>query len=317
MNKPNTSGIKIAVVIPAFKVADHILDVVKSIGQEVDHIIVVDDACPYQSGGLVKRFFNGYNRIEVIHHEFNLGVGGGMITGYRRALELNADIIVKVDGDGQMDTTKIHKLIKPILNGDADYTKGNRFFDIETLSNMPKIRVFGNLILSFFAKISSGYWNVFDPNNGFTAITSSMLKTLPLEKLEKRFFFESDMLFRLYLSRARVIDVPIKSIYKDEVSNLKIGKATLDFSKKHLRNFIKRIFYTYYLRDFTVASVELPIGLLFFFFSSWLGIKSWIHSHLSGIPTQTGTQVLVAISFLAGMQLLISFIDFDTDNFPK
>lgn len=273
-NKGKLREIQICVVIPAFKVKSQVLEVVNSIGPEVQKIIVIDDACPEGSGRHVQDK-NQDPRLEVIFHDTNLGVGGAVKTGYKRALELKSDIIVKIDGDGQMDTSKISELVKPILIGHADYTKGNRFFDIEAVRAMPKIRIFGNLGLSFLTKLSSGYWRIFDPNNGFTAISSIKLKKIPLNKIDDGYYFESDMLFRLNLDQTVVRDVPMPAIYASEKSNLRIRRIILEFPAKHFRNLIKRIAYSYYLRDFNLASIELPLGLFLIFFGTILGAHSW------------------------------------------
>lgn len=306
-----SSVFQICVVIPVFKVKVHILDVINSIGPEVQKIIVVDDACPEESGSHVKRN-NNDPRVEVIFHASNTGVGGAVKTGYKRAIEMNAEAIVKVDGDGQMDTSRIYELVNPILEGKADYTKGNRFFDVETVKAMPKIRILGNIGLSFITKLSSGYWDVFDPNNGFTAIRKSTLRHLDLNKIDNKYFFESDMLFRLGLLNARVMDIPIPAIYGDEKSNLKIRRIFFEFLRKHFRNTLKRIVYSYYLRDFKIASIELPLGLILFNFGIILGTYSWIHGIVTNTNTQTGTLILIAMSVLAGLQLILSFLSHDT-----
>ncbi len=301
---------KIAVVIPAFKVRSQILEVVTSIGPEVRRIIVVDDACPEKSGDLVAKTI--YDpRVEIIFHQTNLGVGGAVKSGYRRALQLGYDIVVKIDGDGQMDPSRIKEITRPLIAEIADYAKGNRFFDIDAIRKMPKFRILGNLVLSFFTKLSSGYWRIFDPNNGYTAITQSSLRRLNLDKIDDGYFFESDMLFRLNLVNSRVRDIAMPAIYNDEVSNLKISRVLFEFPLKHLKNLAKRIAYNYYLKDFNLASIELPAGILLSSFGVILGVKSWIHSISNGIPTQPGTIVLVAISLLAGLQLILAFFSFD------
>jgi hypothetical protein len=250
----------------------------------------------------------------VIFHANNLGVGGAVKSGYRRAIELNSDVIVKMDGDGQMDASRIKDLTGPIKSGLADYTKGNRFFDIEAIRQMPKVRIFGNLVLSFMTKASSGLWKIFDPNNGFTALQSGTLRKLELEKIDNGYFFESDMLFRLSLSKAIVVDVSIPARYGNENSNLNIKRVLFEFPLKHLRNFYKRILYTYYLRDFNLASIELPLGILLTSFGSFLALKSWLAGLQSGAPTQTGTLILIAMSMLAGLQLVLAFFSHDTNH---
>jgi dolichol-phosphate mannosyltransferase len=303
----------ITVVIPAFKVKSQILEVIASIGPEVSKIIVIDDACPESSGQYVKA--NVFDpRVEVIYHKANLGVGGAVKTGYTRALELNSDVTVKIDGDGQMDTTRISQLTTPIFQGLADYSKGNRFFDIEAIRQMPKIRIIGNLALSFLTKLSSGNWRVFDPNNGFTAIHIDTLQKIPLQKIDNGYFFESDMLFRLNLAKAEVFDVPMPAVYNEEISNLKIRKVLFEFPIKHLRNVGKRILYTYYLRDFNLASIQLLLGIFLGMFGSIFGLVKWAQAVHAESATPTGTVVIVAICLLSSLQFLLAFFSYDMAN---
>jgi dolichol-phosphate mannosyltransferase len=310
------SAISVAVVIPAFKVSEHIAKVVDSIGPEVRKIIVVDDACPESSGHLLQRAALD-PRLEVIYHSKNKGVGGAAKTGYKRAIELGFDVIVKIDGDGQMDTSKISELITPIIMNQSDYTKGNRFFEIQAIQAMPKIRIFGNLGLTFMTKFSTGLWHIFDPNNGFTAIRRVTVEKLNLDKVDDRYFFESDMLFRLSLIQARVTDVSISASYGAEKSNLKIRRVLFEFPVKHARNYMKRIVYNYYLRDFNLASIELPFGVALFSFGLILGAYSWIHGMVTATPTATGTLILIAMSFLSGLQLILAFLSYDTNDSIK
>jgi glycosyltransferase involved in cell wall biosynthesis len=303
----------ITVVIPAFKVKAQILDVINSIGPEVNKIIVIDDACPESSGQYVKTYVID-PRVEVIFHEANLGVGGAVKTGYERAIELEAEIVVKVDGDGQMDVGRITQITNPIARGTHDYTKGNRFFDVEAIRQMPKIRIIGNLALSFLTKLSSGNWTVFDPNNGFTAIHIDTLKKIPLQKIDSGYFFESDMLFRLNLAKAKVFDIPMPAIYNEEISNLKIRRVLFEFPIKHLRNFGKRIVYTYYLRDFNLASIQLLLGIFLGVFGSIFGLVNWAHAVQSESATPTGTVVIVAICILSSLQFLLAFFSYDMSN---
>ena len=254
-----------AVVIPCYKVSSQICALLQEIGSDIEIIFVVDDCCPEKSGALVER--NCHDpRVNVIYHTANQGVGGAVLTGYQAAIKAGAQIIVKIDGDGQMDPGLIPAFIAPIVEGDADYTKGNRFFDLEGLSSMPKLRILGNAILSFMTKFSSGYWDLFDPTNGYTAIHSNVAQYLPFKKISYRYFFETDMLFRLNTLRAVVLDIPMDAKYGDEKSNLKVSKILFEFTYKHAHNFLKRIFYNYYLRDMSIVSIELPLGALLFVF---------------------------------------------------
>jgi glycosyltransferase involved in cell wall biosynthesis len=203
----------IAVVIPCFKVKDKLFKVVNDIGPEVDIIYVVDDCCPQNSVSVVEELSQEKrSRVRVLRTPVNLGVGGAVKLGYTQALADGADIVVKIDGDGQMDTSLISKFTQPILLGHADYTKGNRFYDVESFSSMPMIRLIGNAGLSLINKFSHGYWDIVDPTNGYTAISKEVLKNVKLDKVENRYFFESDLLFRLGVCRAVVQDIVITSI---------------------------------------------------------------------------------------------------------
>ena len=305
----------ISVVIPSYKVINHILDVIDGIGPEVRRIYVVDDCCPEGTGAFVQRSSKD-SRVVVIFHKENQGVGGAVMTGYQAAIDDGMEVIVKVDGDGQMDPELIPLFIAPILAGEADYTKGNRFFDLEEIRAMPKIRLFGNAALSFMTKISSGYWNLFDPTNGYTAIHRDVARHLPFNKISRRYFFETDILFRLNILRAVVVDIPMDAKYGDEVSNLKISKVVGEFFVKHVRNFSKRIFYNYYLRDMSLASIELPVGLMLFLFGLFFGLTHWWYSVDLGVPSSAGTVMLSALPVIVGLQLILAFLGHDISSVP-
>lgn len=307
---------RISVVIPSYKVKNHILEVIKNIGPEVCRIYVVDDCCPDASGEFVRDNCDD-PRVVVLRNEVNQGVGGAVMAGYRAAIEDGMDVMVKLDGDGQMDAKLIPDFVAPIIHGEADYTKGNRFFDLEEIRAMPKVRLFGNAVLSFMTKLSSGYWNLFDPTNGYTAIHREVAKHLPMGKISKRFFFETDLLFRLNTLRAVVVDVPMDAKYGDEVSNLRIGKIVGEFFIKHVRNFSKRIFYNYYLRDMSLASIELPLGLLLILFGSIFGIYNWVDAAGEGATTPAGTVMLSALPIIVGLQLVLAFLGHDISAVPS
>ncbi len=312
-NRPQKS---VAVVIPCFRVRKHILAVIGSIGPEVQTIYVVDDACPQQTGAYVAQECCD-SRVRVLTHDVNRGVGGATITGYQQAIKDRVDVIVKLDGDGQMDPGHISTLISPIINGTADYTKGNRFYYLEGVQQMPLARLIGNAALSFIAKFSTGYWDIFDPTNGFTAVHARVAERLPLNKIDHRYFFESDMLFRLNTIRAVVMDVPLPARYADEESNLKVFRSIPEFAWKHIRNTVKRIFYNYYLRDFSVMSLELLLGCALLLFGVSAGSVFWMKSVQTGIVATSGTVMLAALPTLVGIQLLIAFLSADSGNVPK
>lgn len=309
-------ALRIAVVVPCYRVADQVLDVLRRVGPEVVRIFVVDDACPQHTGDRVERECAD-PRVRVLRHEVNRGVGGALVTGYRAALAEDVDIVVKIDGDGQMDPAFLPSIVQPIVSGRADYAKGNRFYDLEMLRSMPAVRLGGNAVLSLVSKVASGYWDVMDPTNGYTAIHRSALALLPLDKLDRGYFFESDMLFRLYTIRAVVRDVPMPARYEGEPSSLRIGRVAVAFPLKYLRATCKRMFYSYLLRDFNAATVEFLLAIVLGTAGAAFGVMKWIESEHTGAPATSGTVMLAALPIVLAMQLLLSAVNYDVGNVPR
>jgi dolichol-phosphate mannosyltransferase len=303
----------ITVVIPVYKVEKHIKKVIETLPDFIDHIILVDDNCPKKSSNLIEK--NKKNII--IKHDKNLGVGGAVVSGYKKALILKSDIVVKVDGDGQMDPNKIMPLVTPLLEKKADYTKGNRFKDYKALKSMPKIRLFGNSILSFSTKLASGYWDIMDPTNGFTAITKRAIEGLNLDLISKRYFFETDMLIHLNIENSVVKDVPIPANYGDEVSSMNIKRIISSFPFKLLKGFLKRITLKYYIYDFNMCSIYLILGLPMLFFGTSYGMFHWIKSYINNTETPLGTIMLAVVPIILGVQFLLQAIQIDMNNIPK
>ena len=312
----DTSNLNIAVVLPCYRSKGSVLDVIGRIGPEVSLIVAVDDDCPDGTGDHIEAGCAD-PRVKVVRNEINLGVGGAMVYGYRIALDRGADIVVKIDSDGQMDPALLMRVAYPIVAGRADYAKGNRFFNIEDVRTMPKLRLFGNAGLSFLTKLSSGYWNIFDPTNGYTAIHRVALEMLPLDKIDRRFFFESDMLFRLNIAGAVVVDVPIRASYGDEQSNLRVGQVLMPFLLKNLRNFLKRLFYRYYLRDLNIGSLELLVGIASLLFGGLFGVSEWISATTQGVTASAGTVMLAGLPILMGVQMILGFFSFDFMAVPR
>ncbi|ALL14944.1 glycosyltransferase family 2 protein [Caulobacter henricii] len=310
------SPVRIAAILPCYRSGAHVLEVIAAIGPEVEAIICVDDACPDGVGDLIEAKATD-PRVVVLRHAVNQGVGGAVCTGYAHALAMGADVFVKIDSDGQMDPSEIAVLVDPIARGDADYAKGNRFYNIEDLQGMPALRLFGNAGLSFLTKLSTGYWSVFDPTNGYTAVHARMIERVRLDKVAKRYFFESDLLFRLGTLRARVADVPMAAIYGDEVSQMNVGKIVLPFLASNIANFFKRLFYTYLLRNFSVASLYLLIGVPLTLFGLVFGAGRWIEAVSDARPATSGQVMFAALPILIGVQMVLNFIAYDVENEPR
>lgn len=306
----------IAVIIPAYRVCRHLLDVVAGLPPLVTRIYIVDDCCPEGSGRHVEEQCTD-TRVRVLYNATNLGVGGAVMAGYERAVRDGCTVLVKVDGDGQMDPALLPRFVGPILRGEADYTKGNRFYDLANIGRMPAARLAGNAALSFLTKLSTGYWDIFDPTNGYTAIHADVARRLPFAKISQRYFFETDMLFRLGTFRAVVADVPMDAFYGDEVSNLKISKIVGEFALKHARNFLKRVFYSYFLRDMAVASLQLVAGLALMGFGTLFGATQWLRAYHGGQVTSAGTVMLAALPVLVGLQFLLAFLGYDIASVPR
>ncbi len=313
----NFKRYRIAAIIPAYRVERDIIEVLAGLPNYIKHVIVVDDASPDSTADLVTAAAKKDRRILLIRHTNNKGVGGAMISGFRKALELGAQIAVKLDGDDQMDPTHLPALLTPLIQGKADYAKGNRFRDFASLRKMPLIRRMGNLGLSFLTKAATGYWNIFDPTNGFFSVRAEVLAQLPLDKIDNRYFFETSMLANLYLLNAFVLDVPIPARYGNETSSLSIRRAFLEFPFKLVRTFLQRIVLKYFLFDFSMMSIYLITSIPLLIFGFTFGMIKWIHYAGLGIPAPTGTVMLPTLSVILGIQILLSSIEIDLNSTPQ
>jgi dolichol-phosphate mannosyltransferase len=308
--------VHVAVVIPAYRAAAHIADVLRGIPPFVAWIIVVDDCSPDDTATVVQAAAQRDPRIRLLCHPQNRGVGGAVLTGYNEAHRLGADIVVKMDGDGQMDPAQLPALIAPIVRGEADYTKGNRYLHARQLRAMPLLRRIGNLGLSFLTKLASGYWNMFDPTNGYTAIHASLIPLLDTEGIARRYFFESSMLLELSLLRAVVRDVYIPARYGDETSNLSIFKSLRQFPLALTKGFCRRVWIQYFVRDFSIASLYAITGLGLLASGGVFGLVHWRWSAQNGVATPTGTVMLAALPVLLGIQLLLQAVSLDIQHQP-
>lgn len=305
----------IAIVIPAYNVEKYIQSVVKQLPFFIDHIIVVDDCSEDRTIREVEAIKD--DRIRLIKHIKNQGVGGAMVSGYGLAFELGAHIAVKIDGDDQMDPAYINRLVIPILEMKADYTKGNRFLHMKELQKMPIIRRAGNLGLSFLTKLASGYWNIFDPTNGYTAIHRDAYELLNKGKVHKDYFFETSMLIELQRIHALVRDVPIPAKYDDQPSNLSAIKTLFTFPFLLFKYLLRRIVSQYFLYDFTPVSVYLLVGFPLILFGMVWGVLKWYQSYLTGIVTSAGTVLIAVLPIILGIQFLTSAVSLDIASKPS
>lgn len=308
-------GRRVAVVIPAFNVAPHIVGVIKEIPEFIDDIIVVEDAGTDETAQLLRGLSEA--RLTMVQHAANQGVGGTMVTGFRLAMKRGADIVVKMDGDGQMDPRFLSSLLDPIVSEGYAYVKGNRFLGEDSLRDMPKIRLAGSFGLTFLSKLASGYWHVFDPVNGYIAIGAAMLRKLPLDRIARRYFFENDMLIQLNVFRARVKDVPVRARYGDEASSMRLSLVLLTFPLYLMKGFWYRIYQRHVLREFSPVAVFWILGSLLLTWGTGFGAYTWIKSAWSGHVATTGTVMLSVLPFILGFQLVLQAILIEIQESPR
>ena len=307
-------GQRVAVIVPCFQVAGHLAEVLRSLPAWVDHVVIVDDGSTDDLGAAVEDAAD--ERVEVLRHAANHGIAAAMVTGLRRALDLGAELIVKMDGDGQMDPQYLPALLDPIVAGEADLTKGNRFLRRRPLRSMPLVRHLGNLALSFLTKVASGYWNLFDPTNGYLALRRRLVEELELERLGPRYYFEISLLCEAYLCGAVARDVAIPARYGDERSSLSLARTMAAFPFLLLRSCGRRLVVRYFIRDFTPVALFLIAGALLSGFGLIFGIENWIARAGTGQPTPTGTMLLALLPLLVGFQLLLQATVMDIANVP-
>lgn len=300
--------LRVAVVVPAYNEERHIADVVATMPAWVDHLLIIDDASPDRTAERARAAATEVT--EVISLPANKGVGGAILTGHRRALDLDADVCVVMAGDGQMDPDYLPALLDPIASGEAEFTKANRFFGVGSFDGMPRHRVFGNVVLSFLTKAASGYWNLFDPQNGYTAVHRSALLRLPLERIAERYDFENDLLINLNIVRARARDVPIPARYGDEVSGMRLTTVAPRLLRTLFRGFWHRIWWKYVLQSFSPVALLLFAGLLCLAFST--AVSGFVLINTLGPPVASPGTVLLAVApMLTAIHLLISAMMLD------
>tara|TARA_B100001250_G_scaffold413844_1_gene449433 strand:- start:1407 stop:2375 length:969 start_codon:yes stop_codon:yes gene_type:complete len=306
----------IGVSIPCFKTGKITIDVVNDILEYVDYVVLVDDNCPYETGKLVENAINS-TKLYIIKNDINSGVGASTKKGFEWLLKKECDLILKIDGDGQMNASDIPKMYIPILQNECDATKGNRFTNMNQLKNMPKLRLLGNIFLSFISKFSTGYWELFDPTNGFIALDGKVLAKLPLNKIDNRFFFETDLLFRCGINNVAVKNVSVDINYNKKnsaCSSLNAIKEIPHFLTKHFFIAIKRIAYQYFIFNFNPGSLDLLISFFFSIIALLVFIISILMNDFDYIFNSSITLLSFLISVLIAVKFYISFIYYDCSN---
>ena len=307
-------GAVIAAVVPAYNEAKMISEVISTMPEFVDHIVIVDDCSPDDTSEVVKKIKDA--RVHLIRHEKNTGVGGAVITAHLAAMELGADVNVVMAGDAQMDPAYLPDLLDRVTSDGFGFAKANRFFSPESFHGMPGYRVFGNILLSFLTKLTSGYWHLFDPQNGYTAIRTSVLKRVPLKHVAQRYSFENDLLVHLNILQVSAVDVPIPAVYGNEVSSIKLRKVVPELTGMLFTGFWRRIWYRYVLWSFSPIALLLFFGLFLEIFG--IVVSIWLLFQIAASAVATAaTVMLAALPLMIGTQLLISALQLDIQASPS
>jgi len=307
MKGAEPAGPRLAVVVPAYRSSRTVGAVLAGIPAAVRDVVVVPTRRRRRPSRAVAD-----PRVVLLRHRRNAGVGGAVRTGYAKALELGADVVVKVDADGQMDPAEVERVAGPALRGEADYPKGNRFLAGFLSRRMPPVRIAGNLVLTFLTKAASGSWDVFDPTNGFTAVHAAVLRRLDPERLARDYFFEISVLLELRRLRARVVDVPVATRYGEERSSLSVLAATATLAA----GLVRRLGRQYYLHDVTAASVLALLGGPLLAFGVVWGVAQWVRHARAGELASAETVLLAAVPVILGVQLLLQALALDVHSAP-
>jgi glycosyltransferase involved in cell wall biosynthesis len=307
-------GLTIAAVVPAYKEEAHVAQVIETMPEFVDHILVVDDASPDATGDAARTAADA--RTEVLVHEVNKGVGGAIVTGHRRAIKLGCDVSVVMAGDAQMDPAHLPELLDPIAERGYGFTKANRLYSAAGFEGMPKRRLFGSVVLTFMSKASSGYWNLVDPQNGYTAVTTESLRRLPLSKIAERYDFENDMLNWLNIAGVKATDVNIPAVYGSEVSSMNLFKVAPRILWTLIKGWWRRMWRKYILWNFSPIALLLVLGLILFLFGLVTGVWATVWSLSNGASASTGTWLLGVVPFIVGLQFMVQGLVLDIQATP-
>jgi glycosyltransferase involved in cell wall biosynthesis len=305
-------GLRVAAVVPAYNEEKLIARTIMTMPDLVDMIIVINDCSKDQTLARAREVDDP--RVSIIDHAENTGVGGSIIDGHKLALELGADVNVVMAGDGQMNPAYLPALLDPICDHGYEFTKANRFFSWVALAGMPKIRLIGSVILSFATKAGSGYWNLFDPQNGYTAIHRSALVRLDLSRIARGYAFENDLLIWLNIANARAKDIPIPAVYGEEVSSMKIRKVAGAIGMLLFKGFWRRMLLKHVLASFSPVALLFFTGLALCTFGTIVGI--WVIIEALGQTPSAGTVLLAVAPLLTGIHMLISALTLDIQSTP-
>jgi glycosyltransferase involved in cell wall biosynthesis len=303
-------GYKIGVVVPAYNEEKLIKVTIETIPDFVDRIYIIDDGSTDNTPNIIKTFKDP--RIHLIQHNQNKGLGASIASGYKQALEENMGIVAVMAGDNQMDPNQLPNLITPIIEGNADYTKGNRILSKEYRVGMSKWRFFGNVILSLLTKIGTGYWQILDSQNGYTAISKKALERIDLDNIYPYYGYNGDILTKLNIYDFNVIDVDMPARYGTEKSKIKYGRYIFKVSLMLIKNFLWRLKEKYIIRDFHPLVFFYLFGIVSTILGLEQGIEIVYYDFISG-EVSTTSSILCALLIISGLQALFFAMLFDME----
>ena len=309
-------GKKIAVVVPAYNEEGLIAATLGGIPEFVDSIVVVDDASTDATADRAAEVAAGDPRVTLLRHEENAGVGAAVVDGYRRAVEDGMDVAAVMAGDNQMPPEHLPRLLDRLIDDGYDAAKGNRFLGAPLGMKMPRHRVLGNIVLTLLTKLASGYWSIFDAQNGYWAVTTESLGRLDLSRVARRYDLENSMLIQMNIIDARVTDVAIPAVYGYEQSTIRLSRDVPRILLTLLSGFWRRIFLKYVLYNFHPIALFLFSGLALMLWALGFGLWAAIYS-IGPESATTGTVMLSVLPFLVGFQLLLAALVLDIINEPR
>lgn len=307
----------LAAVIPAYNEEKLITKTVETLPSFVDKIILINDGSSDNTLNVVKNLAKKNNKIIIIDNKENIGLGSSMVKGFKKALALRTDLICVLAGDAQCNPSYLSKMADELITNNLDYVKANRFVHLEELKKMPKMRKFGNIIITILTKFSTGYYSIFDSQNGYAVFTRHILKKLSLDMVGKRYDYENTLLTALSIAGARVRDFPVPAVYGEETSTIKVLPTTLRALRVTFTGFWKRIYNKYILINFHPIALFLLSGILLITIGLLAGIFITIERALRGASPSSGTVMLVVLPIIVGFQLLLTALTMDMNNEDK
>lgn len=309
-------GKSIAVVVPAYNEEKQIAGVIDSMPEWVDHIVIVDDQSKDRTVDVVRNYVS--DRVVLLEHAVNQGVGGAIATGYCWARDHAIDLAAVMAGDGQMAPEELGRVLDPLVEDQADYCKGNRFFTGKAWDAMPKVRFFGNAGLSLLSKFVSGYWHVSDVPCGYTACNLETLNSIDFDKMYRRYGMPVSMLVLANMENLRVCEVPISPLYNvGEQSKLKVRKVTFTISALLIRLFFQRMWWKYVVRDFHPLVIFYLVGFILSATGGLLCLtllfRNWRIIDFLYSPMPVGWIILAAVALISGLQFILFGSWFDMD----